>query len=133
MAGSMACSHAFWRRRGSSATRQEYTRTRTRSGTAEHSLARPTISSRDYGASQLASRSLEIGNWKWNLEIGMAPIGHRIFFPFYPPRNNTSLIITQSPPIVCFICSTHACSHRNRAVMQEELLQLTLPLLGMGM
>ena len=58
-------------------------RTRTHAyGTAEHSLARPTIGSRDYGASQLDSRSLyiwkletgnwnlEIGNRKWNLEIG---------------------------------------------------------------
>ena len=63
MAGSMACSHTFSRRRGSSAT---YTRTRTRSGTAERSLARPTIGSRDYGASQLAAYIF--GNW--NLETG---------------------------------------------------------------
>ena len=48
-------------------------------------------------------------------------------------RNKTSFTITQSPPNACFICSTHACSHRNRAVMQEELLQRTLPLLGIGM
>ena len=85
-AGSMACSHAFTRRRGSSATRQE---ARVYAYALWHGGARPTIGSRDYGASQLVSRSLyiwklEFGNWKlemefgnWKVEIGMVPIGHR--------------------------------------------------------
>ena len=52
------------------------------------------------------------------------------YFPFYPPRNKTPLLLL-NPLLMLVSSALHM--HAVIGIEQEELLQLTLPLLGMGM